>query len=209
MRLINYINEKNDEHVFDLIRKNCKPYFKRFKKEKLILYSGRKRLNTWFEGKIRKNRKPLDMPEELHELTNNHFEKKFGVSLRSECLFAYELLGYTSHYGNPYIILPIGNFDIYWHPQIIDFFGELDDKLSNEFDGLQLMSLNMRDIDYTILEFLDKEIKIIVDKYVKNKPPVKKGIEIMIHGDKYYALSTRWINPNNYMDKIWEMFNEA
>jgi hypothetical protein len=128
-RLVTFLNEKNDEQVFELIKKNCKPYFKRFKRDRLLLYSGRKKTQDWFEGTIRKDRTPLDMPKEVHDIANKHFKKKFGAPLRSECLFAYALLGYTSHYGNPYIILPIGDFDIYWHPQVIDFYGDLDEKV--------------------------------------------------------------------------------
>jgi hypothetical protein len=210
-RLISFLNEKNNEQVFDLIKKDCAPYFKRFKKERLILYSGRKKTEDWYKGQIRQDRRPLDIPEEIHDLTNKYFKKKFGAPLRSECIFAYGLVHYTSSYGKPYIILPIGDFNIYWHPTIIDFYGELDDLISNKW-FLQLSDLKMRELNYAMQEklvkYIDSQLENIVNKYVKNKAPESR-LEVMIQGKEYYALSNKWVNTNKYMSRIWEMFNEA
>jgi hypothetical protein len=52
----------------------------------------------------------------------------------------------------------------------------------------------MREINYAladkIVEFVNDEIEELVNGYVKNKKPARMDLEVMIHGNKYYALAT-------------------
>jgi len=90
-RLIKHLNENNPLDLLNLVqfKKDCLPYLKQLKKDNFkFLYSGRRKTDPIFKQKVRKDRKPLDTPEEIHNLIDNEFFYQHGVKARSQSLFA-------------------------------------------------------------------------------------------------------------------------
>ena len=131
MRFIEYLNEQENsiQEIFKKIEKDCKPFLKELTKHSLVddlLYSGRKKkFEGYFKGKVRKDRKPKDMPEEVHNWLDDWFEDKFGVRARSQSLFTIPKGSIAAGYGTPYAIFPIGNYKIIWSPEIEDLYSVL------------------------------------------------------------------------------------
>lgn len=136
---LNEVNEKEINEVVSLIEKNCKEYLKYFYKNKTALISGRKYENSDFIDKeIRKNREPLDSPLFLHEFLDSIFNKKFGKKLRSESMFC-KSDGDVRHYGNKYIIFPIGKYNLYYSNTIRDLYSHISDLIYNEYGSSEIL----------------------------------------------------------------------
>jgi hypothetical protein len=74
MKFYSYLNEQLNEEdiIIDFIKKNCKPFIKEYEKFGLsidkneFLYSGRRDKSSYTIRKVRKDRKPSDTPEIIH-----------------------------------------------------------------------------------------------------------------------------------------------
>lgn len=148
MRLINYLNEAIDiESRFDLIERNCKPFLRDLSRVDYgVLYSGRQSREIFIERDVRKNRKPKDMDLKIHGWVDDWFYKKFGIRARSNSLFCTSEINVALTYGTPYIICPIGKYEIIWSPEIRDLYSMLDD------EGAGLWWVAERDIDIYSIE---------------------------------------------------------
>lgn len=143
---------------------------------------------------VHKNREPLDMPIQLHDMINDTFNEIFGVKLRSECLFGTSNLNIAKQYGKIYLIFPIGKFDFYWSERIFDLF----------------ISVDVLFKDYN--RYVDKEgnfknalIKMLKKNYKKNGDLVRAMSvknEIMIDCKEYYAIKINITDEVEIYDKI-------
>ena len=99
------------------IQEKCRPFIEQSKG--LPLYRGYgNKVGSLVKGAreidIRKNRKPRDSSQLVHDLMDRYFHKKFGVNVRSEGLFAIGNKKRSERYGAPYYVLPIGEFKYVW-----------------------------------------------------------------------------------------------
>jgi len=116
------------EEIITMIMDKCQPVVKEllpFHYSDDFLYSGRKYKSEIFIGKIRKNRRPMDTPLEIHEMFDKMFKKKYGWEPRSNSIFCTGDIEQAGNYGKPYIIFPIGNFKYLWNPNIKDLFSNV------------------------------------------------------------------------------------
>jgi hypothetical protein len=136
MRFINYLNENLEkiDTFKDLILSECRPFLNDIKKcpHGNMMYSGRKENDFLIRKRVRQDRIPKDTPKEIHLTLDKMFQKSFGIKARSQTVFALSnIAGYSSFYGSPYYIFPIGKYEIVWSDQIHDLYGDLIDWLLN------------------------------------------------------------------------------
>lgn len=116
------------------IRQNCQPYLKQNTDaiNRYPMYRGVKPpgghsvTGVGDANVIRKevrltNRKPSDMPFELHEFINNYFQEEYGAPFRS-AMFVIGSSGQAGAYGTVYLIFPAGKFEYLWSPEFEDLF---------------------------------------------------------------------------------------
>jgi len=137
MRLQYYINEGIDKGIFieslTLIYDKCYPFIKellqyKFKPNDDLLYSGRDKTADYFKGRVRSDRKPRDINEEIQELFDKEFYKRFKVRFRSNSIFCTGDYEQASSYGsNVYAIFPIGKYKYAWSPVVYDLFTDIVD----------------------------------------------------------------------------------
>jgi len=181
--------DKSFNDVIRLIEKNCQPYVKDFIKADQptqFFYRGYEgKVNDIVMKTVRKNRKPLDTPIELHNALNKAFKKKFGVNLRSESLFVTNNNNIALDYGPIYMVFPIGKYSIYWSEKIRDLYVYFNDN-HNLIQWLK----------HT--EKVNKEAELAVKTYVKGN--LKKKLndgkvysnEVMLLCDKYYLVNFKY-----------------
>jgi len=134
MRLNKYINEiyqrdKKIEPIYKLIDKNCAPFLKEIKNVRMFLYRGsEENIDRIKRIKPRKDRRPKDMPEELHETFDDLFHKKFGWYVRSEGVFVTGDKVLSASYGTPYLFFPIGKYKYVWSSKIMDLYTEIENE---------------------------------------------------------------------------------
>jgi len=130
MKLLKYLNEGDeleeldDESIVSLIQKDCKLFLTNNHKD--VLLSGRKNSTKYISRKsVRKDRRPVDISPNRHNILNDIFKDAFGVKLRSESIFCTLRESIAEGYGTVYAIFPIGNYEIYWSPIIKDLYLDL------------------------------------------------------------------------------------
>ena len=125
-----YLTEKKIliEDIVTILERDCGPFIQELKKIKSgLLYRGTKRSVPDIKKiKVRKDRKPLDTPPEVHNHLDNEFKKKFGWFARSEGVFTTPVRYDTGDYGDPYFFFPIGKYKFVWSKTVMDLFGYIE-----------------------------------------------------------------------------------
>lgn len=228
MKFSNFLYEKeNFDHLINSLKKECKPILDFYKKNnwKKLLFRGIPDYSEEIEKrKVRKNRQPFDTDEEIHEILNEYFIKKFNLPLRSISLFCSGNWDMADAYGDVFIIFPTGKFDCYWSEKIQDLWKELTNgprgeryyvyshplwaqkekwkfefkTRNSQFDSEKSISEYLKDEEKNWYEKKDKLFGTLVDKYQKGS--IEKAInfngELMIVCDEYYMIGEKFFWSN-------------
>jgi hypothetical protein len=187
-RLQQYINEEttNDlQFLVNMIRSDCKPFLKEMKKAGQFLYRGYNDPNdiTWsfnkdkiqyFKKVVRKDRKPRDMYQSVHEKLDKLFMEKFGWKVRSNSLFCTGDRTIALGYGALFIVFPIGKFRYVWSPEIYDMWTWLRRHMSS-----RKYKSSVPDFELAVSTYRDNDFAVAV----------KSNNEIAINCKKYYMIS--------------------
>jgi hypothetical protein len=131
-----FINPDSFIKIKKIIEKECKPFLELMVEKNLKpLLRGAHKIDPekavitgLYKKKSRINRKPKDMPTDIQELFDNFFIDKFGWPARSSGVFTTFSDKITYGYGNEdFIVLPIGEFNYIWNPNIEDLFTYIED----------------------------------------------------------------------------------
>lgn len=143
--------------------------------------------DKFVKKKVRKDRKPRDTPEDIHEWADNWFYENFGIRARSNTMFCTSEASKTKQYGELYIVFPIGNFEIIWSHRLKDLYTEW-----MVTKGLEFWK------DYFLTSFAKTYHKGNLQKAIKS------GNEIMLHCDEYYILRSISAVPvlNHFKDTL-------
>jgi hypothetical protein len=132
-RLKNYLIEEKielDEFV-NTLWDECSEILTFYQRHKEYFYRGMRNVNMekGYGFRItRTDRRPKDTPEDIQEMLDKKFKKKFGWKPRSEGVFANPDPSYASHYGKSVVIFPQNGFKYVWSPNIQDLYS---DKIEN------------------------------------------------------------------------------
>lgn len=135
-KFYNYINEVTLEDIdLSQFKEECYTALQDTKKNAYtFLYSGRRSSDTIIRKEVRKNRRPMDTPDEIHDLLNDEFKNKFGVKARSQSIFAVPE-GDVTFYGEPFFLFPVGKKYMYiWSEHVKDLFAHIGDKVRKEYE---------------------------------------------------------------------------
>lgn len=199
MRLDEITEHPEDYEEVELVLENCKPFLKSidWSPVEYKILRGMEETRLFSEKQVRKNRKPRDMEQFLHDAIDNWFLKNIGYRFRSNAIFGtsdhMEII--EAEYGEAHIIFPKGNFEIAWSPKAKDLYAVIDREIQ------KLASQQQKDRSYIRTyqrlqhesSYLEKFINSIMKEYNYQtgnvKQAIKSGNEIMIACDSYYATS--------------------
>jgi hypothetical protein len=116
------------ETILEILWKKCNPFLKDLLKPSWngdFLYSGRgEHKDVIMIKKVRDNRIPSDMNEELSEIFDDVFYDKFGFNARSNAIFCTGDYNEAMRYGNVYLIFPVGKYKFIYSKTIKDLYTE-------------------------------------------------------------------------------------
>lgn len=111
MRLINYLNEQGYKKV------NIQPFLNEFGdvyQDDLFIWRGTKdTIQSYKPKRVRKDRQPRLVSQELHEYLSNLSRELWGWDMRREGVFTGSS-SITEMYGKPYIFIPVGEYEYVW-----------------------------------------------------------------------------------------------
>lgn len=154
MKIQQLTENKND--IFDEIfnspffKTNIEPYINSEENEDLIgnpLYHGSKKLTTDNTFKIiplNRRKGPKDSAVFIHNSVNEKAVEVLGLPVRN-LTFATTSLVTTQEYGEPYVMIPIGDYDLYYSTIVEDLYSNSED-IMNEDSRQQFMTNKLRKI---------------------------------------------------------------
>jgi len=210
VKIQNYYGLGTQEVQFGLqVREQCQPFLKRidYNISEFPMYRGIKNDNSPLIAKEARlaDRIPKDITPEVHAEINELFTDKYGAPFRNSVFVSGDKY-MTADYGNPYIIFPVGEFQILWTPDFPDLFVTADGlrsmvrrvkvmKRDGKFSKNQqaywdhyAKSHNIDGIqpeDVTLIKFLDKAEYRTDD--LRNG--IKSGHEIMLRCTEYLGMN--------------------
>jgi hypothetical protein len=121
--------------VIKAIEHTCKPFLKEFRNtglDRLIWRGTSKRIKKAIaEITPRKNRLPKDMPEELHDMLDDEFYRKFKWRPRSEGVFTTSNKITAEGYGSRIVIfVPVGEYEYVYNVNISDLYTDIGEEWS-------------------------------------------------------------------------------
>lgn len=177
---------KNLNIIKPILAANCKEILSIYKNAKQFLYRGMHTHETKFARKIRRNRKPSQMPSGRHDLTNQAIQALGGVATRGNSIFCTTDENIAVQWGETFVIFPKDG----WH---VTYF------LEHDSDYLFHDLLSVKPTLEAYIKFL-KELEISFSK--RDMPKAMKFTnEFLISGHSFIALSldayghhlTKWI----------------
>jgi hypothetical protein len=188
------IKDLSIKDLVELFNKNCKPYLKDFYpiwKGEFFL-SGRYLDKEFKRKKVRTDRKPKDTPIDIHKWIDDWFYEKFGIRVRSNCIFVSFDYEVANDYGDPCYIIPIGRYITIASSIYTDLYNDiLQDRLNIGYEKIEKSEL----ISYLKL-----------GKYEKNKKMSNKKTEYMIICKEYYAIKMNSLNKHDIKKILFEIW---
>lgn len=188
LRLKEIITEEEEIKDFDeltgFIDKNCQSFLKQidYDFKKYQLYRGityPPQFAATYQTNM--NRTPANTPLQLHKIYIEAFRNAGFVANRNNSVFCSGSRSQAASYGSVANLIPIGDFEITWSPEIKDLYGlkNINNFFDNgilEFDPTKFPIQKLQKAsDYNILEFLryfEKEHEkrlTLVELFRKNK----------------------------------------
>ena len=152
------------------------------------LYRGMDMVKPVTTIKPYKKRKPLDTILQFHAYANSKSEEVLGVKVR-DLIFSRIHAGPLKDYGNPYLLFPLGDYDLYYNENIRDFTTSYD-------ADIKLSTMVMR------------AMRELFGNY-KAYAPVKMDVDILVDGlpVEDYVSFRETINRN--LKRVTEIIYES
>ena len=166
MKFAGYLTEAtvSKEEIKKILNRDCAKFLKEMRGEYDLLFRGSyKKVNRIAKIKHNKERKPKDTPQELHDLLNKKFKKKFGWPVRNG-IFTTSSYIMADGYGIPYKFFPIGDYKYVYSTKIEDLFQYFEDRDITIF----FSDDNKYDNNYIYNEYVDKMSDMIFNHIENN-----------------------------------------
>lgn len=202
---LDFATEQTILNVAGTIKANCQPYLQQNKDavNRFPMYRGVRKTNN--ANVIRKevrlsDRKPKDMPYDLHQFINGYFKQNYGGAFRNG-MFVSGSPGVSSEYGDTYIIFPAGEFQYLWSPHYEDLYS-----ITSEYGFDQTPPSSEETIGWK--EDAKQELEDgVLNAYQTDE--LEKGIdsghEIMIRCSHYYGIHHDIMYNEELRNKIREV----
>ena len=128
LRDLNQLNENTSSATWAALMpkliSECGPYLEAIRSGDMPLYRGLDVRYQWSEDKIPqpKDRHPVATPPDVHTAIDDAMSKDSGFRARSQGIFCTTDRKQTAIYGQPYYVLPIGNFVTHWITDVYDLY---------------------------------------------------------------------------------------
>lgn len=190
MRFYSYLNEQSidESNYLEVIEKKCHPFIDDIRSANGYLYTGRNSSKLIINRNVRKDRRPKDTPTLIHNISDKYFMEKFGVKARSSTIFCTGNMWTAADYGHPYIIFPVGKYEIIWSTKVKDFTTYVTSEKNFKKYAKKYKKVGTEEERD---KQLNKFIEDTIDRYKTGnlKKAVKSENEVMLVCDEYIGVS--------------------
>lgn len=184
-----------DAFITQKIIPDCKPFLGELGWSGPFLYRGidEKRTQKHFTRQpVRKNRRPMDTPQEMHQAADNWFVEHYGYPFRRAGLFTTGNINQAVDYGRAYMVFPIGDFQYVWSPGHYELlFTKLLSAYWRALDSWNMTKMSEQDAQKITNKILD------AGNYQSSdlQAGIRSGNEVLIGTSEFYGIRT---TPGNF-----------
>jgi len=204
-KYVNFITEGlSSDEIKEMLNKDCS----QFLREGVILYRGMNKDIPEYEiMKRQHNRRPKDMPTQIHHMIDKLLEKEFGWKPRSSGVFATASINDAKFYSkytinpennsvsreDPYIFVPKGEYQMVYNPGISDLYPYIKTILDEIFDD-DFYVYGRPSIDDEIMKELEEHLIELVEGFQDYDivDAASNYNEIMFDCDEYYLFNIKY-----------------
>lgn len=187
------IIEANTQEILDVSRKEFNELIKRDCKEFLREAQGNNLLrgmklspDMFYLKHVRKDRRPMNSLQFIHEIMDEWFLKHFGYRYRSGAVFGTGSFENADSYGLVFDIYPMGNIKYVWSKEV----GDLALDIKRTLSGNDLLDVTKKS-DSNMIKQVHDTVEDILENGNYQTTNLSEGleeeVEIMVACDSYYA----------------------
>lgn len=191
---------------WDTVQRDCKSILSVYKTSNFsYLYRGLKSTTQKFvlNKKINEDRKTVEMPEVIHKAINKASVKNGFPAHRGNSIFCSNKVSIADHWGTPYIIFPVDNFDYTWFKgqsssyMFNSWLEEADSVLRQYARKVKKKPSEVKEEEF--VPVLEEEFEEIFKQYLPQKTNLKACLkssdtfDILISSKMYHACDFAFI----------------
>jgi len=180
------------EQVVEILQRDCQPFLQATNNLEYRLYRGIRSIVP-FDGKLIKEaacpvgRRPKDSPMFLHRVADQWFFNETGIAFRSNSVFCTGNNAEAIEYGTVYLMIPLGNFDFCWSPNVEDLYRKFDQTRYHSYNADAMVGEALYDKE-SLIHDLDHSKYRFNSSVNDFRSGIVSGNEMMIHCDQYYIM---------------------
>lgn len=155
----------------------------------------------WAISKSNRNRNPTDTEQIGHEIADGFFLRAFGWRARSEGVFATGRYKEARGYGDPFIMIPIGDFNILWSDKVVDMyslFTEVNHHYDNHLREVGLVEIDQEDYENGLQMAFEEALEDAHYHDANLAGAILSQNEIMIDCDEYVLIRVGHSNKTKH-----------
>jgi len=173
---INEITETFDSKILNYIKQNCKKYLDEVggtgnALQNIPLWRGIADSSFTFGHEewtriipVRQDRRPVTTKPEVQKELDDWFQQHFGIRFRQSSVFCTskwdDARSYQSSGGTTVIVLPVGNYDYCWSPDVGDLFIVLQQ--NQGMDIPELLDISNYQYNKGLIDAIESENEIMI-----------------------------------------------
>jgi hypothetical protein len=205
-----FLETVNSEKFYKSISHYCKPWldalgvslYEYVETKDLHYYRGIKDSFELAKVKpIRQDRKPLDTPDMFNKMIEDSIRRHGGVANRGNSAFITKNREFARRYGNPYLILPVGEFHTTLLDGVVDLYKEINKlvrEVNDNYFGMQDLLDRGKPEDF---EEMREAIDLIIETHIRT------DINLKAHNQKDEVMlsASSLIYLNDYGERAISM----
>ena len=132
--------------------------------------------------KVRKDRQPLDMSQDIQQQFDDVFDNKFGFRPRSEGSFSTFDYYTAERYGTPFLIFPKGKYRTIWTNEFTDLWDYISTQYGNVFSKINEHLIKFTNYKELIIKYKGIDTGVTVNENQYNRLKDKYDLKHELSG---------------------------
>lgn len=208
----------------------CEPFLNEGGSQ-ITLYRGDDESQPFMAKRTPSNRKPKDIPPQLHRALDNWFENQFGIPYRSQSVFATGNRRQALEYGDVFLFYPIGQYSYLWgerphgwdlfqtfkSTRFLEYIDTYHDQYGIDEDGLENSEIGGSiNLDVLLQHYPNEISNAAMDFFKQNvtwnhnndlDDAITDGGEIMFHCEEYFIVNANALSQHNLYGTFFDMLD--
>lgn len=200
MKIREIIETDSDNDNFDAVIRDCKKFLSLAIPSDVMFYRGMDNYGVNKYAARLEKRRPLNTPLNLHNSLNDWFTQHFGRNWRNGVYSTTNLSEINKYAYRAGIVLPVGDFDFLYSPEIPDLFEWFEEKVKAQGKNLDQTTTVQPE---ELMPYLDPSMFKMGSAGASLKEAAESRNEVIFWCKEYYMVSGR-----TSKEDMWDVYEE-